>query len=142
MREPHLDRVRAESFGTVAAQYDSYRSTYPGALFDDLAALAPAQVLDVGCDTGMAATASFVVAYRCSVWSRTSRWLPLPGATAFQSKWLPLRPGMTPGGSSICSPVPLPGIGSTRPWAPPRRRMLGGAIHTRGGTYLLLSRRT
>jgi SAM-dependent methyltransferase len=53
---PHLDRARAESFGSVATQYHRYRPTYPGALIDDLAALRPAQVLDVGCGTGMVAT--------------------------------------------------------------------------------------
>jgi SAM-dependent methyltransferase len=57
MHEPHLDRARAGSFGSVAAQYDSYRPTYSEALIDDLAALRPAQVLDVGCGTGKAATA-------------------------------------------------------------------------------------
>lgn len=48
MREPHHDRARAESFGSVAAQYDSYRPTHSDALLDDLAALGPAQVHDVG----------------------------------------------------------------------------------------------
>ncbi len=57
MSEPHLDRARAESFGAVAAQYDSYRPTYPDALIDDLAALRPAQALDVGCGTGIVAAA-------------------------------------------------------------------------------------
>ncbi len=51
----HLDRARATSFGSVATQYDRYRPAYPDALFDDLAALRPAQVLDVGCGTGKAA---------------------------------------------------------------------------------------
>jgi 2-polyprenyl-3-methyl-5-hydroxy-6-metoxy-1,4-benzoquinol methylase len=55
--ELHLDRARAESFGSVAEQYDRYRPTYPDALIDDLAALQPAQVLDVGCGTGKAAVA-------------------------------------------------------------------------------------
>jgi SAM-dependent methyltransferase len=45
------------SFGSVAEQYDRYRPTYPDALFDDLEMLRPAQVLDVGCGTGKAATA-------------------------------------------------------------------------------------
>jgi len=45
------------SFGSVAAQYDRCRPDYPDALFDDLAALRPAQVLDVGCGTGKAAAA-------------------------------------------------------------------------------------
>jgi hypothetical protein len=39
----------------MAQQYDRYRPTYPDALFDDLAALEPMQVLDVGCGTGKAA---------------------------------------------------------------------------------------
>ena len=55
--ELHLDRGRAESFGSTAQQYDRYRPTYPDALFDDLAALDPMQVLDVGCGTGKAAVA-------------------------------------------------------------------------------------
>lgn len=52
MHEPHLDRARAQSFGSVAAQYDRYRPIYPAPLLDHLAALRPAQVLDVGCGTG------------------------------------------------------------------------------------------
>src|SRR5216684_9221402 len=55
--ELHLDRARAESFGSTAQQYDRYRPTYPDALFDDLAALEPMQVLDIGCGTGKAAVA-------------------------------------------------------------------------------------
>ena len=50
----HRQRDRAESFGAVAAQYDRYRPGYPAALIDDLAALHPAAVLDVGCGTGKA----------------------------------------------------------------------------------------
>jgi SAM-dependent methyltransferase len=53
--ELYRDRARAESFGAVAQQYERYRSIYPDALLDDLAALRPAQVLDVGCGTGKAA---------------------------------------------------------------------------------------
>lgn len=53
----HHDRARAESFGSVAAQYDRYRPAPPGALIDDLAALRPTLVLDVGCGTGKAAVA-------------------------------------------------------------------------------------
>ncbi len=36
MYEPQLDCARAESFGSVAAQYDHYRLTYPDALIEDL----------------------------------------------------------------------------------------------------------
>lgn len=57
----YRDRARAESFGSVAADYDRYRPGYPDALLDELAAVAtrasdgrPA-VLDVGCGTGKAA---------------------------------------------------------------------------------------
>ena len=52
----HLRRDRAESFGSIAADYDRYRPSYPTALIDDLAALRPDTVLDVGCGTGKAAT--------------------------------------------------------------------------------------
>jgi ubiquinone/menaquinone biosynthesis C-methylase UbiE len=55
--ELHLDRARAESFGLMAEEYDRYRPTYPDALIDDLAALQPGQVLDVGRGTGKAAVA-------------------------------------------------------------------------------------
>jgi SAM-dependent methyltransferase len=55
--ELHLDRARGESFGLVAQQYDRYRPTYPDAFIDELAALDPMQVLDVGCGTGKAAVA-------------------------------------------------------------------------------------
>jgi SAM-dependent methyltransferase len=51
----HEDRTRALSFGGVAALYDQARPTYPPALIDDLMALAPRRVLDVGCGTGKAA---------------------------------------------------------------------------------------
>jgi SAM-dependent methyltransferase len=57
MPEPHRNRARARSFGSVAALYDSHRPAYAEALFDDLAALHPAQVLDVGCGTGKVANA-------------------------------------------------------------------------------------
>jgi SAM-dependent methyltransferase len=50
----HTQRHRAESFGSVAEQYDRFRPSYPSALIDDLAALDPADVLDVGCGTGKA----------------------------------------------------------------------------------------
>lgn len=52
----HEQRERAESFGAVAEDYDRYRPSYPDALFDDLTALAPTDVLDVGCGTGKATT--------------------------------------------------------------------------------------
>lgn len=57
MTQPHLDRARAQSFGAVAEQYHSHRPSYPDALIDDLAALRPAQALDVGCGTGLVAAA-------------------------------------------------------------------------------------
>lgn len=49
------NRQRAESFGSRADQYDRVRPGYPDALIDDLVALAPKDVLDVGCGTGKAA---------------------------------------------------------------------------------------
>lgn len=49
------NRQRAESFGSRADQYDRVRPGYPDALIDDLVALAPHDVLDVGCGTGKAA---------------------------------------------------------------------------------------
>ena len=48
-------RDRAESFGAVAAAYDTFRRSYPGQLVDDLMASRPADVLDIGCGTGKAA---------------------------------------------------------------------------------------
>jgi SAM-dependent methyltransferase len=51
----HTDRGRAESFGTVAANYDRFRPSYPSPLIDDLVALGPRTVVDVGCGTGKAA---------------------------------------------------------------------------------------
>lgn len=51
----HGNRLRAESFGAVAEHYDRYRPTYPDALIDDLVALGPRDVLDIGCGTGKAA---------------------------------------------------------------------------------------
>lgn len=55
--EPRLygERRRAESFGTVAEQYDRYRPSYPVELVDDLVGLGPSDVLDVGCGTGKVA---------------------------------------------------------------------------------------
>ena len=49
------NRTRAESFGSVAENYDRYRPGYPSQLIDDLVALAPRSVLDIGCGTGKAA---------------------------------------------------------------------------------------
>lgn len=51
----HANRSRAESFGAVAANYDRYRPGYPEPLIDDLVALQPHDVLDIGCGTGKAA---------------------------------------------------------------------------------------
>jgi SAM-dependent methyltransferase len=48
----YQERDRAESFGAAAADYDRYRPSYPDALVDDLLALAPGNVLDIGCGTG------------------------------------------------------------------------------------------
>lgn len=50
----HTDRRRAESFGRLAEQYDQLRPGYPDALYADLLALRPGDVLDVGCGTGKA----------------------------------------------------------------------------------------
>lgn len=47
-------RDRAESFGAVAADYDTFRPSYPAALIDDLMAAGPVDVLDIGCGTGKA----------------------------------------------------------------------------------------
>jgi SAM-dependent methyltransferase len=55
LTELHLDRERAESFGSGAEDYDRCRSAFPDALFDDLAALGVADALDVGCGTGKVA---------------------------------------------------------------------------------------
>jgi SAM-dependent methyltransferase len=52
----YLQRDRAESFGTVADDYDRFRPSYPDAMIDDLVALAPEAVLDVACGTGKATT--------------------------------------------------------------------------------------
>lgn len=48
----HTERRRADSFGRVARQYDRYRPSYPQALIEDLLALRPRTVLDIGCGTG------------------------------------------------------------------------------------------
>ena len=57
MRDQHTDRRRAESFGSVAEDYDRLRPAPPAAFVDDLVALAPSRVLDVGCGTGKVAGA-------------------------------------------------------------------------------------
>jgi len=51
----HANRLRAESFGSIAANYDRYRPGYPPALINELMTLAPRRVLDIGCGTGKAA---------------------------------------------------------------------------------------
>ena len=51
----HELRERAESFGSVAEDYDRFRPSYPPQLFDDLVARHPVTALDVGCGTGKAA---------------------------------------------------------------------------------------
>ena len=49
-------RDRAESFGSVAHEYDRYRPSYPAELIDALVAPDPQTVLDIGCGTGKAAS--------------------------------------------------------------------------------------
>jgi SAM-dependent methyltransferase len=49
---PHQARDWAESFGAQAERYDRVRPRYPAALIERIAA---AEVLDVGCGTGIAA---------------------------------------------------------------------------------------
>ncbi len=51
----HTNRGRAESFGSVAEQYDRYRPSYPDELISDLLALNPEWTLDVACGTGKVA---------------------------------------------------------------------------------------
>jgi SAM-dependent methyltransferase len=55
LAELHRDRARATTFGTIAEQYDRYRPAPPECLLDDLAALRPERVLDIGCGTGKVA---------------------------------------------------------------------------------------
>jgi SAM-dependent methyltransferase len=56
LRESHVNRQMAESFGTDAARYDRSRPRYPEALIRRIAAGSPGTgVLDVGCGTGIAA---------------------------------------------------------------------------------------
>ena len=57
LRDLSADRARAESFGSVAADYARLRPAPPAALVDELVALAPSRVLDVGCGTGKVAGA-------------------------------------------------------------------------------------
>jgi SAM-dependent methyltransferase len=49
------DRERAESFGSIAVLYDRYRPAPAPEFVDELVALAPARVLDIGCGTGKVA---------------------------------------------------------------------------------------
>ncbi|WP_375475040.1 class I SAM-dependent methyltransferase [uncultured Jatrophihabitans sp.] len=53
--ELHRNRARAQSFGSVAAEYDRVRPTYPDALIVELLGRGPRDALDVGCGTGKAA---------------------------------------------------------------------------------------
>ncbi|HLW95454.1 MAG TPA: class I SAM-dependent methyltransferase [Solirubrobacteraceae bacterium] len=50
----HLNRARAESFGSAAELYDRARPSYPPALIDHLLRDGAQRVLDVGCGTGIA----------------------------------------------------------------------------------------
>jgi SAM-dependent methyltransferase len=50
--ELHLDRGRAESFGSIAVEYDKHRSPFPDELIADLAKIQPDRVLDVASGTG------------------------------------------------------------------------------------------
>lgn len=51
----HEQRDRAESFGSVAEDYDRFRPSYPRQLVEELLAAAPRAALDIGCGTGKAA---------------------------------------------------------------------------------------
>lgn len=51
----HSQRDRADSFGSVAENYDRYRPGYPSALVDELVAGNRSNALDVGCGTGKVA---------------------------------------------------------------------------------------
>ena len=51
----HLDRLSAQSFGSAAELYDRFRPSLRAVVIDDLAALRPVDVLDVGCGTGKGA---------------------------------------------------------------------------------------
>ncbi|MBV8196215.1 MAG: class I SAM-dependent methyltransferase [Candidatus Dormibacteraeota bacterium] len=48
----HDAAIRSRSFGAAAELYDRSRPSYPSALIDDLLALTPRHILDVGCGTG------------------------------------------------------------------------------------------
>jgi SAM-dependent methyltransferase len=61
----HLNRSRAESFGTDANLYDRARPSYPSALVDALLVDGAGSVLDVGCGTGIAA--ALLAARGCAV---------------------------------------------------------------------------
>jgi len=52
MSDGDADTDRALSFGTVAEEYDRWRTAYPAEAVDWLAPLAPARVADVGAGTG------------------------------------------------------------------------------------------
>ncbi|MFT4199766.1 class I SAM-dependent methyltransferase [Gordonia sp. (in: high G+C Gram-positive bacteria)] len=49
----HLDRRRADSFGSAALAYDEFRPRYPSALVDGLVTRPGLRVLDVGAGTGI-----------------------------------------------------------------------------------------
>ena len=51
----HTDRLRANSFGGEARNYDTHRPRYPNQLIDDLLAGGARRILDVGAGTGIAA---------------------------------------------------------------------------------------
>ena len=65
MSSMHLRTDRALSFGGAAEAYERSRPTYPEALIDDLMALQPHDVLDVGAGTGKAGR--MLVARGCTV---------------------------------------------------------------------------
>lgn len=59
----HLNRSRAESFGTVAELYDRARRSYPSELMDVLLVDGAGSALDAGCGTGLPPRGSFEMAY-------------------------------------------------------------------------------
>ena len=59
------NRAQAGSFGEDPLQYDRSRPSYPDALVDELVALAPSDVVDVGCGTGI--VARLLIARGCRV---------------------------------------------------------------------------